>query len=129
MVVFVPSCVERSGVATSVKILSIFNHNLDTTNLKDPEVIIKIDISNSFNSSRDLTLDILSGRSSRDYPCGLKRGDNIPTCDNLTDLFGYFKTIHTYHTNLRSFDWDGQVHLTKGKTGGHQGDPLEMFIF
>ena len=27
------------------------------------------------------------------------------------------------------FDWDGQVHLVKGKTGGQQGDPLEMLIF
>jgi hypothetical protein len=26
-------------------------------------------------------------------------------------------------------DWDGQVHLAKGKTGGQQGDPLEMIIF
>ena len=26
-------------------------------------------------------------------------------------------------------DWDGQVHLAKGKTGGQQGDPLEMLIF
>ncbi len=25
--------------------------------------------------------------------------------------------------------WDGQVHLVKGKTGGQQGDPLEMLIF
>ena len=31
--------------------------------------------------------------------------------------------------NLRYFDWDGRVHLTKGKTGGQEGDPLEMFIF
>jgi hypothetical protein len=30
---------------------------------------------------------------------------------------------------LRYFDWDGQVHITKGKTGGQQGDPLEMLIF
>ena len=29
----------------------------------------------------------------------------------------------------RYFDWDGQVHLAKGKTGGQQGDPLEMLIF
>ena len=33
------------------------------------------------------------------------------------------------HSKLRYFDWDGQVHLLKGKTGGHQGDPLEMIIF
>ena len=37
--------------------------------------------------------------------------------------------MHTCHTKLRYFDWDGQVHLTKGKTGGQQGDPLEILIF
>jgi hypothetical protein len=30
---------------------------------------------------------------------------------------------------IRYFDWDGQVHIDKGKTGGQQGDPLEMLIF
>jgi len=29
---------------------------------------------------------------------------------------------------LRYFDWHGQVHIVKGKTGGQQGDPLEMLI-
>ena len=37
--------------------------------------------------------------------------------------------MRTCHSKLRYFDWDGQVHLTKDKTGGHQGDPLEMLIF
>ncbi len=37
--------------------------------------------------------------------------------------------MHTCHSKLRYFDWDGQVHLEKAKTGGHQGDPLEMLIF
>ena len=30
---------------------------------------------------------------------------------------------------LRYFDWEGQVHLPKVKTGGQQGDPLEMLKF
>jgi len=33
------------------------------------------------------------------------------------------------HSKLRYLDWDGQVHLAKEKTGGQQGDPLEMLIF
>ena len=37
--------------------------------------------------------------------------------------------MRTCHTKLRYFDWDGQVHLVMGKTGGQQGDPLEMLIF
>ncbi len=51
------------------------------------------------------------------------------TVHTLSNLCVYFKAIHTCHSKLRYFDWDGQVHLTKGKTGGQQGDPLEMLIF
>ncbi len=93
-------------------------------------MIIRIDISHSFNTTcRDLTLDVLSGRASRDNACGLlKHGDAIPTCENLSNL-GYFKGIRTCHAKLRYFDWDGQVYLPKVKTGGHQGDPLKMLIF
>jgi hypothetical protein len=79
-----------------MKIQSVFYDNLDTSDPDDPNVIIK---------------------------CGFNRGDTIPTVDTLTNLFGYFKVIHTYNAKLRYFDWDGQVHLTKGKTDGHQGDP------
>ena len=50
------------------------------------------------------------------------------TLDTLSNLFGSFKAMRTCHAKLRNFDWDGQVHLAKGKTGGHQGDPLEMLI-
>ncbi len=37
--------------------------------------------------------------------------------------------MRTCHRKLRYFDWDGQVHLAKGKTDRQQGDPLEMLIF
>jgi hypothetical protein len=37
--------------------------------------------------------------------------------------------MRTCNAKLRYFDWDGQVHLAKGKTGGQQGDPLEMLTF
>jgi hypothetical protein len=93
-------------------------------------VIIKIDVSNAFNTTdRALTLDMISGRASRDYACGIKEGDVIPTSNTLFNLFGYFKTMRTCHSKLRHFDWDGQVHLVKGKTGGQQGESLEMLIF
>ncbi len=52
-------------------------------------MIIKIDISNVFNSTcRVLTLDILSWRASRDHVCGLMRGDMLlpPTRPYLTCL-------------------------------------------
>ncbi len=93
-------------------------------------MIIKVDVSNAFNTTdRVLTLDMSSGRASRDYGCGLKGGDVIPTVDTPINLFGYFKVMHIVHGKLRYFDWDGQVHLTNVKTGGQQGDPLEMLIF
>ena len=90
-----------------------------------------LDISNVFNTTcRALTLDVLSGHASRDNACGLKRGDAIEsTCETLSNMFGYFHAMRTCHAKLRYFDWDGQVHLAKGKTGGQQGDPLEMLEF
>jgi hypothetical protein len=110
--------------------LTCFYDNLDVSDPTDPEVIIKIDVANAFNSTdRGLTLDVLSGHVSRDHDCGLKTGDVIPTCDNLSTLFGYFKDIRTCEAKLRYFDWDGQVHIVKGKTDGQQGDPLETLIF
>ncbi len=53
----------------------------------------------------------------------------LPPAKTLSNMFGYFETMVTFYPNLRYFDWDGQVHLTKGKTGGQQGDPLKMLIF
>jgi hypothetical protein len=61
---------------------------------------------------------LISGRVSRDYGCGIKEGDVIGTVDSLTNLFVYFKAMLGCHSKLRYFDWDGQVHLGKGKTGG-----------
>ena len=41
--------------------------HLDTTDLNDPEVIIKIDISNAFNIlCRALTLDVINGKDTRE---------------------------------------------------------------
>ena len=37
--------------------------------------------------------------------------------------------MRSCEARLRYFDWDGQVHIVKGKTGGQQGDPQEMLIF
>jgi hypothetical protein len=127
---FIQTAGIRDGASHCAKILSVFYDNIDTSDPNDPEVIIKIDMSNAFNTTcRALTLDVLSGRASRDYACGLKHGDVIPTCENHSNLFGYFKAMRTCHAKLRYFDWDGQVHLAKGKAGGQQGDPLEMLVF
>ena len=55
--------------------------------INDPDVIIKIHVSNAFNTTdRTLTLDMISGRDSGDYVCGLKGGDVIPTVDIYLDI-------------------------------------------
>ena len=97
----------------------------------DPDVIIKLDISNAFNVlCRQLTLDVLGGKASCDYACGLNEGDNIETvCEELRHMFQYFRTMRTTKSHLRYFDYLGKVLDAWGKTGGQQGDPLEMIIF
>jgi hypothetical protein len=114
---FIQTAGIRDGASYCAKILSVFYDNLDASDPNDPNVIIKIDVSNAFNTTdRAFTLDMISGRASRDYACGFMRGDLIPTVDALTNLFGYFKAIRTCNSRLRYFDRDGQVHLAKGKT-------------
>jgi hypothetical protein len=60
--------------------------------------------------------------------CGLKIGDVIPTSDNLSNLFDYFKDTRTCETKLKYFDWDGHVNITKDKTGGQQGPSRDVNI-
>ena len=61
--------------------------------------------------------------------CGFKEGDNIETvCEELRNMFQYFKVMHTTKTHLRYFDYLGNVLDDWGKTGGQQGDPLEMIF-
>ena len=108
---FIQTAGIRDGASHCAKILSVFYDNLDISDPNDPDAIIKIDISNAFNTTdRALTLDMISGRASRDYACGIKEGDVIPTVNTLSNLFGYFKAMRTCHSKLRYFDWHGQVH-------------------
>jgi hypothetical protein len=84
---FIQTAGIRDGASHCAKIISVFYDSLDTSDPNDPEVIIRIDISNAFNTTcRALTLDVLSGRASRDYACGLKRGDAINTSECLIYL-------------------------------------------
>jgi hypothetical protein len=64
--------------------------------------MIKIDISNAFNTTRRaLTLDVLGGYASRDYACGLKHRDVIEsTCAPLSNLFAYFHAMRTCRATL-----------------------------
>jgi hypothetical protein len=96
----------------------------------DPDVIIKLDISNAFNAlCRQLTLDVLGGQASCDYACGLEEGDQIETvCGKLRNMFEYFRAMRTTKSHLGYFDYCGKVLDAWGKTGGQQGDPLEMIV-
>ncbi len=120
----------KDGASHCAKLLTIMYDNLDS-DAQDPDVIIKVDISNAFNVlCRYLTLDVLSGTASRDYASGLKFGDSIETsCDTLRNMFPYFQAMRTCTSTLRYYDWFGQVHTAQSKTGGQQGDPLEMTVF
>ena len=120
----------KDGASHCAKLLTIMYDNLDS-DAQDPDVIIKIDISNAFNAlCRYLSLDVMSGTASRDYASGLKFGDSFETsCDTLRNMFPYFQAMRTCTPTLRYYDWLGQVHTAQSKTGGQQGDPLEMTVF
>ena len=84
---------------------------------QQPNVIIKVDISNVLNTECRVLTRTGCGYTSLDYEV------IETTCVSLSNLLGYFRTILLCYSKVRYFDWDGQVHLTKGKTGGHQGNP------
>jgi hypothetical protein len=70
---FIQTAGIRDGVSYCSKILSVFYDNFYTSDPNDPDVIIKIDVSNAFNTTDcALTLDMISGRDLRDYTCVLK---------------------------------------------------------
>jgi hypothetical protein len=56
-------------------------------------VIIKLDISNAFGSlCARLVLDVLSGKDSRDYECGIKVDEDFETAvHELRSYLGFFK--------------------------------------
>jgi hypothetical protein len=85
------------GVSHCAKILSGFYDNNDTSDINDYEGIIKIDVSNAFNTAGlALTLDVLSGYASRDYVCGLKHKDLLSALVSLypTCLFTFTPCAH-----------------------------------
>ena len=61
----------QDGASHCAKILSAMYDALNS-DPSDPDVIIKLDISNDFNAlCRQLTLDVMGGKTSCDYACGL----------------------------------------------------------
>ena len=86
---------------------------MKTQKLQNPQVIIKIDISNVFNSTcRDLTLDIFSGRSSHDY--------TVYTDDGYTKVkLSVSVQVLTEQKHVLMEDADLEFHVNK--TSFHSG--------
>jgi hypothetical protein len=120
----------QDGASHCAKIFSSMYAALNA-DPSDPDVIVKLDISNAFNAlCRQLILDVLGGKTSCDYACGLKEGGNTETVyGELRNMFEYFRTMRTTKSHLRYFAYCGNVLDARGKTGGQQGDPLEMIVF
>ena len=68
-------------------------------------VIMKLDTKNAFDSlDARLVLDVLSGKVSRDYECGIKLGEDFETVvHELRVYFRFFKLAHTCESTLRFF--------------------------
>ena len=83
----------------------------------DPMVIVKLDISNDFGSlCARLVLDVLSGKASRDYACGIKVDEEFETAvHELRAYFGFFKLARTCETILRYYSYDGATNYVRCK--------------
>ena len=94
-------------------------------------VIMKFDVKNTFGSlCAILVLDVLSGKTSRDYACGIKVDEDFETAvHELRAYFGFFKLARTCESILRFYSYDGVTNYLKLKTGGLQGDPPEFMVF
>jgi hypothetical protein len=94
----------QDGASHCAKILSAMYAALNSCP-SDPDVIIKLDISNAFNALCRLTIDVLGGQASCDHACGLKEGDVlILSVENCATCFEYFRAMRTIKSHLRYFD-------------------------
>ena len=130
---FIQTAGTKDGASHCANILNLFYHDLAPPardDASDPKVIVKLDLSQAFQTTcRALTLDVFSGKATRDYACGFRKGDNIPTPPSLSNLFGYVYSMRSVVGKARYHDSNGAVHTVDSKTGGHQGDPFEMIVF
>jgi hypothetical protein len=98
---FIQTAGLKDGASHCAKILTTMYSSL-TSNPSDPDVIIKIDITNAFNVlCGALTLDVLSGKATRTYSCGIQAGDDFETvCSTLRSMFSYFSSMRTVESKL-----------------------------
>jgi hypothetical protein len=94
-------------------------------------VIMQLDVKNAFGClCARLVLDVLSGKASRDYACGIKIDEEFETAVyELRAYFGFFKLARTCESILRFYSYNGATNYLKLKTGGLQGDCPEFMVF
>ena len=83
-------------------------------------VFLQLDIKNAFGFlCARLVLDVLSGKASRDYSCGIKVDEVFETAvHELRVYFGFFKLARACESVLRFYSYDGTTNYLKLKTGG-----------
>jgi hypothetical protein len=88
-------------------------------------------ISNDFDSLFDrLVLDVLFGKDSRDYECGIKLDEDFETSvHELRVYFGVFKLAHTCESILCFYTYDGVTNYVKCKTGELQDESSGIHVF
>ena len=86
----------------------------------DPTVIINLDISNAFGTlCARLVLDVLAGKASRDYACGINADADFETAVyELKAYFGFFRLQRACETILRFYSYDGATNYVRCRTGG-----------
>ena len=101
----------------------VFTSAADT---EDPTVIVNLDISNAFGTlSGRLVLDVLAGKASHDYPCGINVDAEFETTvHELKSYFGFLRLQRTCETILRFYSYDGNTNYVKYT---EQGDFTEIF--
>ena len=74
-------------------------------------VVINLDISNTFGTLCDrLVLDVLAGKASRNYACGINADADFETAVyELKAYFGFFRLQRTCETILRFYSYNGST--------------------
>ena len=129
---FIQCAGTRDGASHLANILNLWYNNLsaDPIDPTDPCVIVKLDMAQAFQTiCRALTLDVFCGTATRDYACGFKNGDTIPSPAELSRFFGYVYAMRSAVGKLRYHASNGDVSIVDSKTGGQQGDPFEMLAY
>ena len=96
---FIQTAGTTDGASHCANILNLWYHDLtptDSDDASDPRVIVKLDMAQAFQTMCcALTLDVFSGKATRDYACGFKEGDTIPSPAELSGFFGYVYSMRS----------------------------------